>query len=79
MDGPRNCHTNWSKLGRERQLSYDHLYVESKKKGYKWTYLQSRNRVKVIENKLMFTKVWDKDKLKGWDWQIHAIIYKLDD
>ena len=35
-------------------LWYD-LYVESKK-GYKWTYLQNRNRVTDVENKLMVTK-----------------------
>ena len=23
MDGPRNCHTDWSKSKRERQISYD--------------------------------------------------------
>ena len=33
-----------------------HLYVESKM-WYKVTYLQNRNRLTVIENKLMVTKV----------------------
>ena len=32
-----------------------HLYVESKI-WYKWTYLQSRNRLTDIENKFMVTK-----------------------
>ena len=34
------------------------LYVESKlkKKAYKWTYLQNRNRFTDIEKKLMVTK-----------------------
>ena len=32
-----------------------HLYVESKI-WYKWTYLQNRNRLRDIENKLMVTK-----------------------
>ena len=33
MDGPTDCHTEWSKLDRERQLSWYLLYVESKKTG----------------------------------------------
>ena len=32
-----------------------HLYVDLKK-WYKWTYLQNRNRLTDIENKLMVTK-----------------------
>ena len=35
---------------------WKHLYVESRKKGYKWIYLQNRNRLTDIENKLMITK-----------------------
>ena len=32
------------------------LYVESKKKRYSWTYLQNRNRLIDIENRLMVTQ-----------------------
>ena len=32
------------------------LYVESKKRGYKWTYLQNRSRVTAVENNLMVTR-----------------------
>ena len=31
MDGPRDYHSEWSKSDRERQMSWYHLYVESKK------------------------------------------------
>ena len=44
MNGPRDYHT---KSERERQISY-HLHVESKT-WYKWTYLQTRNRLTDIE------------------------------
>ena len=37
---------------------YD-LCVESKKKNYKWTYLQNRNRLTDLENKFMVT-LWGK-------------------
>ena len=31
MDGPRDCHSMWSKSDRESQLAYDITYVEPKK------------------------------------------------
>ena len=55
MDGPRDCHTEWSKSDWETQISYDIAYMWNLKKGYKWTYLQNRNRVTDVENKLMVT------------------------
>ena len=41
---------------RERQILWYHLYVESKKKWYKWAYLQNINRPTDSENKFMVTK-----------------------
>ena len=52
IDESRNDHTKWSKPDRERQISWYHLYVESKK----GTYLQNRNRLTDIEQKLIITK-----------------------
>ena len=40
----------------EKDKLWYRLYVESKKKWYKWTYLQNRNRFTDVENKLMVTK-----------------------
>ena len=42
MDGSRDCHSKWSKS--DRNIVWHPLYMESKKKWYKWTYLQKRNR-----------------------------------
>ena len=54
MDGPRDCHI--SEVSQTKtNITWYHLYVESKKQ-YKWTYLQNRNRLSDIENKLMVTK-----------------------
>ena len=69
MDGPGDYHTKWSKSDKERQVSYNITYLwnlKKKKKRYKETYLQKRNRLKDTENKLMVTKeerVGKKDKL----------------
>ena len=56
LDGPRDYHTKWSKSDRERQISYDIIYMWTLKKWCKSTYLQSRNRLIDIENEFMITK-----------------------
>ena len=57
MDGPIDCHNEWNKS--DRQISYDIAYMWNLKKWYNWTYLQNRNRVTDVENKLIvqFTSV----------------------
>ena len=77
MDGPRDCHTEWSKSDRERQISC--FYVGSKKKSYKWTYLQNRNRVTYVENRLMVTsgKDGERHKLGYWEYPTLLAIYTL--
>ena len=55
MIRPRDCHTMWKK-DREKQISYDITYMQNLKQGYKWTYLQNRNRATDVENKIMVTK-----------------------
>ena len=32
MDGPRDCHTEWSKSDREREISYDITYLQNLKR-----------------------------------------------
>ena len=51
-----------------------------KKKSYKWTYLQNRNRPTDKENKHGYQrgKQRGRDKLGAWDWQIHTTLYKTD-
>ena len=56
-------------------MSYDTAYMWSLKIWYKWTYLQNRNRVTDVENKLMVAK----GERKGGDikWEIGIGIYTL--
>ena len=51
-----------------------HLYVESKKKMYKWICIQNRNRLINMVNILIVTKGERKygDKLGVWDQHIHT-------
>ena len=74
IEGPRDCHTEWSKSDRERQISYDIAYMWNLKKWYKWTYLQNRNRVTDVENKLMVTR---GERVGGINWEIGIDIYRL--
>ena len=55
MDGPRDCHTEWTKSDTERQISYI-AYMWNLKKMVQMNYLQNRNRVTDVENKLMVTR-----------------------
>ena len=59
------------------------LYPEPRKKWYKRTYLQSRNRLIALENKLMITKGEIHGRGINWefgidDWHIHTSIFKTD-
>ena len=51
-DGPRDCHPEWDE-SKTNIVWYD-LYVKSKKKLYKRTYLQ--NKLTELENELMVSK-----------------------
>ena len=52
VDGPRDCHTEWSKSEREKQILYNIAYMWNLEKWYKWTYLKNINRPTDIESKL---------------------------
>ena len=85
MDGPRDCHTEWSKSEREKQISYINAYMWNVEKWYRWTGLQGRNRDTHVENKRMDTKRgkrgggwWWWDELGNWDWHIHTNMHKID-
>ena len=81
MDGPRECHTDWSSSEREKQISYIKAYMWSLEKWYRWSYLQSRKRDTDIEDKSTDTKgkevEWDE--LGDWDWRIYTndTMYKI--
>ena len=50
---PRDCRSEWSKLEREKQISYINTYMWNLgEKWYRWSYLQNRNRDTDVENKV---------------------------
>ena len=53
-DGPRDCHTEWTKSEKDKYHMIS--VIVASKKWYKWTYLQNRNRPTDIENKSTVTK-----------------------
>ena len=74
VDGPRDCHTEWSKSEIEKQISYNIAYMWNLEKLYRWTYLQSRNTDTDVENKRMDTK---GERGGGMNWEIGIDIYTL--
>ena len=73
MDGPRDCHTEWSKSEKDKYMIS--LICGILKKCYKWTYLQNRNRVTDVRKKLMVTRgEW---RVGGINWEIRIDIYTV--
>ena len=71
-----HCHAEWNKSDREREISYDIPYMQNlKKKWYKWTYLQNRNRLTDSENELivMGGRVVGRDREFGMD--VYTLLY----
>ena len=80
MGGLGDCHTEWSKSEREKQILYINTYMWNLEKWYRWTSLQGRNRDTDVENKCMHTKGekqgwgWWWDELGDWVWHIYTLI-----
>ena len=74
MDEPTDYHIEWTKS--DRDVSWYHLLAEFKRKGEKWTYLQSRNRLTGLEKELAVTRGEGRGEGRGklvvWDEQIHT-------
>ena len=68
MDGDRDCHTEWNKSEREKQISYIDAYLWNLEKRYRWTGLQDRNRDTDVENKRMHTKQGKRGWNEMGDW-----------
>ena len=73
MDGPRDCHTDWNKSEREKQITYSNAHMWNLGKRYRWFYLQSRNWETHIRNKHIDTKGERGDELGDWVWHIYYV------
>ena len=64
----------------EKDKKHISLYVDSKKTLYKEAYLQNRNRLTALENKLMVAgwKDGGRDSQGVWDRHVYAAISKMD-
>ena len=76
IDGPRDCHTQWSKSEGEKQISSINAYIWNLEKWYRSTSLQGGNRDTDAENKRMEMKggKWGGG---GMNWEIGIDIYTL--
>ena len=73
VDGLRDCHIEWSKSEREKQILYINAYMWNLEKWCRRTELQSRNRDTEVENKCMDTK----GVRGGMHWETEVGIYTL--
>ena len=74
VDGPRDCHTEWSKSERENQVWDMNTYMWNLEKWYRWSYLQNRNRETDVEDKHMDIK---RGRGSEMNWEIKIDIYTL--
>ena len=81
MDGPRDYHTEWSKLDKDKYHVIS-LIREIENDTKELIHKTERNRLKDFKTKLMVTKEkmlgWGEGKLGGWDWQLYTTVYKID-
>ena len=73
VDGPRDCHTEWSKTEREKEILYINAYMWNQEKRNRWTGLQGRNRDTDVDNKRMDTKggkPWGGSAGMNWEFGI---------
>ena len=74
MNGPRECHTEWSKSGREGEISYDtpHMYN-----------LQSNDTNELIKQKevrrfrILICSCWGEGQLGSLDGHAHTVTFKM--
>ena len=72
MDRPRDCHTDWRKSERDKQISYINAYMWNLGKWYTWYYLQSKNRDTEVQNKHLDTR---GERETGVNWETEINIY----
>ena len=74
VDGPRVCHTEWSKSERKKWIACIKACMWNLEKWYWWTYLQSSNRHPDMENRHADTGV---EGAGGTNREIRIDIYML--
>ena len=80
VDASRDCHTEWSKSEREKQISYSNAYMWNLENGTDEPVLQSRNWDRDVENKRRDTKGGKQQGDGGggvMNWEIGIDMYTL--
>ena len=69
MNGPRDCHNEWSKSGTEWEISYDVWY--------KWTCSPKSNRLTDFEYEILVTrgKRWGEGTVREFEINMNTLLY----
>ena len=76
MDGPRDCHTEWSKSDREGEISYDIPQMWNLKRNHSNELIYKTNRSMDLENKVNGCQ--RRDSCRVWYGYVHCAIIKAD-
>ena len=81
VDGPRDCYTEWSKSGREKQILYMNAYLWGWGRWYR-SYLQSWNKTHRGKEQTFGHRDGEGrwNELGDWGWHIYTTdtLYKID-
>ena len=81
MDGPRDCHTEWTKSEREKQILYINTYGIWKNVTDELVCKAEIDRCREQTYGHQGRKAgrwWWCDELGDWDWDIYTNMYKID-
>ena len=80
MDGPRDCHTEWSNSDRQREISYDIGFFFQNKKIRMNLFTKQEQTHRLKEQTYGYQGIWleGKSRLGVWDWHVHTAIFKID-
>ena len=77
MEGPRDCHTEWSKS--EKKKCHMILPILSILKRSYTNELIMKQTHRLREWAIFYGEMWGEGIIKGvWDWHVHTAIFRID-
>ena len=81
MEGPRDCHTEWSNSETEEEIFYDIPYMWNLKRSDTNDFAYKTEAVSQTWKKELMVNLWGKgswrDRLQVWDRHGHTAIFEI--